>query len=139
MCSFLLGPHGLPQRGHQTNLSLPHGNQGQGSDFIDPNQNSFECYVDADFCGNWDQDTAEDDPTTAKLRTGYVIKYAGCPIVWQSKLKMEVALSTTEAEYIALSTALRDVTSLMYLLEEAAVQGIPNVATVHCRVFVDNS
>ena len=30
----------------------------------------------------------------------------------------------------------------MYLLEEAAAQGIPNVATVaqvHCRVFEDNS
>ena len=109
---------------------------------IDPTLNSFECYVDADFCGNWDQDTAEEDPSTAKSRTGYVIKYAGCPIVWQSKLQTEVALSTTEAEYIVPSTALRDVTSLMYLLEEAAAQGVPNVATVarvHCRVFEDNS
>ena len=109
---------------------------------IDPTQDSFECFVDADFCGNWDPDTAQDDPGTAKSRTGYVIKYAGCPIVWQSKLQTEVSLSTTEAEYIALSTALRDVTSLMYLLEEAKVQGIPNIATiakVHCKLFEDNS
>jgi hypothetical protein len=109
---------------------------------LNPRENSFECYVDADFCGNWNPETAIDDPSTAKSRTGYVIKYAGCPIVWQSKLQTEVTLSTTEAEYVALSTALRDVTSLMYLLQEARQHGIPNIhhlAKVHCRVFEDNS
>jgi hypothetical protein len=109
---------------------------------LDPKVNSFECYVDADFCGNWNPDTASDDPATAKSRTGYVIKYAGCPVIWQSKLQTEVTLSTTEAEYVALSSALRDVTSLMYLLQEAHDRGIPNIhylAQVHCRVFEDNS
>ena len=37
----------------------------------------------------------------------YVIMYAGCPIVWASKMQTEIALSTMEAEYIALSTAMR--------------------------------
>ena len=73
---------------------------------LDPKVNSFECYVDADFCGNWNPETASDDPATAKSRTGYVIKYAGCPVIWQSKLQTEVTLSTTEAEYVALSAAL---------------------------------
>ena len=36
-------------------------------------------------------------------RTGFVISYAGCPIYWASKLQTEIALSTTEAEYMALS------------------------------------
>ncbi len=36
------------------------------------------------------------------------IRYAGCPIYWQSKLQTEIALSTAEAEYIALSQALRE-------------------------------
>jgi hypothetical protein len=137
-CSDPRGPHGEAIKRIGRYLM---GTKDKGV-IIDPNRNSFECYVDADFCGNWDQDTAEDDPTTAKSRTGNVIKYAGCPIVWQSKLQTEVALSTNEAEYIALSTALRDVTSLMYILEEATAQGIPNIATVaqvHCRVFEDNS
>jgi hypothetical protein len=44
--------------------------------------------------------------------------YAGCPIVWVSKLQTEVALSTTEAEYIALSQAMRDLIPLLGLLEE---------------------
>jgi hypothetical protein len=40
--------------------------------------------------------------------TGYVIFYAGYPIFCQSKLQTEIALSTAEAEYIALSQALRE-------------------------------
>ena len=43
---------------------------------------------------------------------------AGCPIVWVSKLQTEVALSTTEAEYIALTQAMRDLIPLLGLLEE---------------------
>ena len=46
-----------------------------------------------------------------------VIWYAGCPIYCQSKLQTEIALSTAEAEYIALSQAQREtlpMTSLIY-------------------------
>ena len=32
-----------------------------------------------------------------------VIMYSGCPVAWCSKLQSEIALSTTKAEYIALS------------------------------------
>jgi hypothetical protein len=39
-------------------------------------------------------------------------------VVWVSKLQPEVALSTTEAEYIALSQAMRDLTPLLGILEE---------------------
>jgi hypothetical protein len=44
--------------------------------------------------------------------------YAGCPLVWVSKLQAEVALSTTEKEYIALSQAMRELIPLLGLLEE---------------------
>jgi hypothetical protein len=92
---------------------------------FDPNEHSFECWVDADFCGNWDPATAEHDSTTARSRTGHVIKYAGCPIIWQSRLQTDTALITHEAEYIALLIALRalqkDVT-VMQMLEEANAQ-----------------
>jgi hypothetical protein len=64
--------------------------------------------VDADFRGLWDMVTAEDSPITAKLRTGYVAMYAGCLIIWASQLQTEIALSTTEVEYLAMSTALRN-------------------------------
>lgn len=31
--------------------------------------------------------------------TGYVIMFAGCPVIWVSKLQTEVALSMTEVKY----------------------------------------
>ena len=109
---------------------------------MDPNDQEFEVFVDADFCGLWDKDTAIHDPSTAKSRTGFIIKYAGCPIIWASRLQTETALSTTEAEYIALSTALREAIPLMEMLKEIhKVHNLP-VSTkpkVMCKVFEDNS
>jgi hypothetical protein len=52
------------------------------------------------------------------LHTRYIIWYAGCPLVWASKMQTIIALSTTEAEYVALSAALCDVTFVMQLLKE---------------------
>jgi len=73
-------------------------------------------------------------------RTGYVILYANCPIIWCSKLQTEIALSTTESEYIALSQSLRDVIPLIGLLRELqSVLSIPiNPPKVHCTIFEDN-
>ena len=58
------------------------------------------------------------DPSTAKSQSGWIISYANCPVIWCSKLQTQVALSTTEAEYIALSWALHDVIPVMSLLSE---------------------
>ena len=107
-----------------------------------PTDLSFHCYIDADFSGNWDKDEAPNDPDTAQSQTGFVITYAGCPIIWTSKLQTQIALSTTEAEYIALSTALRDVIPLMELHQELCTHGFNFTAiqlTIHCKVFEDNS
>eukprot|EP00957_Ditylum_brightwellii_P153212 11661157-Ditylum_brightwellii.AAC.2 len=41
-------------------------------------------------------------------KAGYIFFYAGCPVLLLSKMQTEMALSTTEAEYIALSTAIRE-------------------------------
>jgi len=108
-----------------------------------PTAQSFDCYVDADFSGNWDKEEASTtELDTARSRTGYLITYAGCPILWASKLQTLIALSTTEAEYVALSTALRDVIPLMELVKDLQQHGFDFTATqptVHCRVFEDNS
>jgi len=100
----------------------------------------LECYVDADWAGNWHKDFAH-DPASANSRTGYVISFAGCPIVWGSKMQILTALSTTEAEYIALSSALREVISVMNLLNELRSRGFPipiSTPNVVCKVFEDN-
>jgi hypothetical protein len=109
--------------------------------YLRPDNHSFECWVDADFVGNWDRVNADVDPSTAKSRTGYVINYGGCPISWASKLQTEVALSTTEAEYNALSTSLREVIHLMHLIDEAKLKGwrtVDEAPKIHCKVFEDN-
>ena len=63
------------------------------------------CCVDADFAGNWSADQAL-DPKACLSRTGHVIFCADCPIIWHSKLQSAISLSTTEAEHVALSTAM---------------------------------
>jgi Asp-tRNA(Asn)/Glu-tRNA(Gln) amidotransferase C subunit len=96
--------------------------------------------VDADWAGNWSQATTE-DPSCAHSRSGYVITYAGCPVLWGSKMQTLIALSTTEAELIALSTALREVIAMMNLLEELKERGVPVPFTrpvVKCTAFEDN-
>ena len=110
---------------------------------ICPNeQRLFECWVDADFAGNWLQRAAPVDPMTSKSRSGWIILFAGAPITWASKIQTITALSTTEAEYIALSTSLREVIPLMGMLKEATEQGL-RIAflppKIHCTVFEENS
>ena len=51
-------------------------------------------------------------------RTGFVIRYTGCPVIWSSKLQTEIALSTAEAEYIAMSQALREALPVQGLSKE---------------------
>jgi hypothetical protein len=107
-----------------------------------PSNQSFDVYVDASFTGDWDPENADWDPDTARSRTGYVILYASCPVIWASKLQSEIALSTTESEYLAISTATREVLPLMELVQEMQDHGCGLTATtprLHCRVFEDNS
>jgi hypothetical protein len=78
---------------------------------------TLDMYVDADFAGMWHQEhSALRDNVLS--RTGYIITFCGCPIHWASKLQSEIALSTTEAEYIALSMATRELLPLRRILQE---------------------
>ena len=61
----------------------------------------FECYVDADHSSGWVQADAE-NAENVMSRVRYLITYAGCLVLWCSKLQIEISLSTTEAGYIAL-------------------------------------
>ena len=109
---------------------------------LQPNEHSFVVWADADFCGNWNRDTSVSDTMTAKSRSGYAITYASCPVLWASKLQTEVALSTTEAEYVCLSQSLRDTIPLMNLLAEVRDKldkDVISVPAVRCTLFEDNS
>ena len=105
-----------------------------------PDKNKgLECYVDADFAGGWDRGDSE-NPENVMSRTGYVIRYAGCPIVWCSKLQTEVALSTTEAEYIALSQSMREVIPIIHLMDELKplIDFYNPTPEIRCKLFEDN-
>jgi hypothetical protein len=101
----------------------------------------IDCYVDADFCGLWGAEDP-DDPVVAKSRTGFILTLAGCPLMWVSKLQTEVSVSTMMAEYVALSTAMRDMLPLKRLVRSVAkvVTGQEEVE-MNCLsdVFEDNN
>ena len=96
----------------------------------------IDCYVDADFAGLWGFEDPQ-DPISVKSRTGFVLCLAGCPIIWMSKLQSDIALSTMEAEYNALSMALKELLPLKRLVETVAqaIQ-IPLQPTTAMRVTV---
>ena len=98
---------------------------------IEPNiDRSFEVHVDPDFCGNWHKECAH-EPDSARSRHGYIISYAGVPIVHKSQLQTELALSSTESEYTGLSYALRETIPIMELLKEMKDQGLDAVSYTH--------
>ncbi|KRY91249.1 Retrovirus-related Pol polyprotein from transposon TNT 1-94 [Trichinella pseudospiralis] len=66
-------------------------------------------YSDADYAG---------DVTTRRSRTGVVCMCAGEAVLWHSQKQRSVALSTTEAEYVAASEATKDMMWLMTLFAE---------------------
>ena len=105
-------------------------------------QKGLEIYVDSDWAGNWCSKEATSDKDTARSRYGFIIKFADVPIFWASRLQTLIALSSTEAEYIGLSEALREVIPIIELIQELKQAGfaIPNNrAKALCKVFEDNA
>ena len=103
------------------------------------NDLNLDCYVDSDFAGLWSFED-DQDPTCVKSRTGFIMLLGGCPLMWSSKLQTEIALSTMEAEYIALSTALRDLIPLKRLVKvvTTAVGLNDSDTTIKTTVWEDN-
>ena len=100
----------------------------------------LEMYVDADFAGNWDP-TETHDIDTSRSRHGYAIEFANCLIQWKSQLEREIALSTTEAEYTGLSYAIREIISIIDLLDEIQrYHNLPNIQPkFFLKVYEDNA
>ena len=57
------------------------------------------------------------DPETRRSITGFVLYLMGVPISWKSKGQKSVSLSSTEAEYIALSETAKEVRFVYQVLE----------------------
>jgi hypothetical protein len=101
----------------------------------------LDCYCDADFAGLYNVENHQ-DPVCVKSRTGFCLTLGDCPLLWVSKLQSEIALSTTEAEYIALSQAIRELLPMRSLFQEVGTVLNLKCATptiLHSTVFEDNN
>jgi len=58
------------------------------------------------------------DTDSRRSTSGFIFMLAGAPISWQSRAQATVALSSTEAEYIALSAAAQEAIWLLQVLRE---------------------
>ena len=117
------------------------GTKDKGLFFRPTKKLQMDCYVDADFAGTWGIEN-DQDPVSVKSRTGYVIMFMGCPLLWTSKMQTQIALSTMEAEYLALSASMRDLIPLREVVKEILTQVlIDNESQVsyraHSRTFED--
>jgi len=70
---------------------------------------ALQGYVDADMA---------DDRDNMRRTTGYVFTVGGTTVSWVSKLQSVVALSTTEAEYVAATEASKEMIWLQRFLDE---------------------
>jgi hypothetical protein len=115
------------------------GSRDKGIKYMVDLSKGLECYVDADFAGGWDQNDPQ-DASNLFSRSGFVIKYADCPIYWSSKLQTEIVPSTAEAEYIALSSSLREVIPLMTVMDELnkVFPLLMEAPQFYCKVWEDN-
>jgi hypothetical protein len=101
----------------------------------------LDCYVDADFGGLYRREP-DDNPSSVKSRTGYIITLGNCPLTWKSQLQTEICLSTLESEYVALSQSLRTLLPLKRLLLElvqALELPVELIASIRCRALEDNN
>ena len=80
-------------------------------------------YSDSDFAGDLDE---------RRSLTGYVFQLCGSCVSWKATLQSVVALSTTEAEFMSLTEAVKEAIWLHGFLGDLAVEQVDRV------VFCDN-
>lgn len=73
------------------------------------NDLSLKGYVDADWANN---------PLDRKSFTGYAFTLANCAISWECRKQSSIALSSTEAEYMAITESAKEAVYLLALLKE---------------------
>jgi hypothetical protein len=66
-------------------------------------------FTDADMAGDID---------SRKSNSRYLITYSGGAVSWQSRLQKCITLSTTEAEYIAITEATKELLWMKKFLQE---------------------
>lgn len=70
-------------------------------------------FCDSDYAANLD---------TKRSQTGYIFTLFGSAVCWKSSLQNVVALSTTEAEYMALTSVVKESKWLLGLISEFEIE-----------------
>jgi len=86
----------------------------QGICFEPRPEQGLDCCVDADFAGLFGCKD-DQDPTSVKSRTGFVLTLFGCPVLWSSKLQTDITLT---AEHVAFSMSMHELLPMQVLLQE---------------------
>nr|GEY03222.1 retrovirus-related Pol polyprotein from transposon TNT 1-94 [Tanacetum cinerariifolium] len=88
----------------------------------------MEVFTDSDFVG---------DLTDRKSTSGNVILWDGAAVSWSSKKQSIVALSSTEAEYVAAASCACQVIWVRELLEELGIHQVADIFTkpLHRDIF----
>lgn len=73
----------------------------------------MECFTDSDYAG---------DPVSRRSVTGYIIYMHGVPICWKSSSQKSVTLSSCEAEWVALSEAVKDIIFIINLCDSMQIK-----------------
>ncbi len=96
---------------------------------------TIDAHPDADFAGIYGHEKPT-DPACARNCSGFVIVFAGVPVLWKSKLQTETVLSTMEAKVNDLAAFMRELIPIMDMIQSLAVSvGIP-AGEVNMRVSV---
>jgi hypothetical protein len=85
---------------------------------------TMQMYSDSEFAG---------DKNNRISVGGYVLFLMGAPILWRSKAQRSVTLSSSEAEYVAMSEAAKEVIFVTFLLQDIGIK-----VKMPVIVFVDN-
>ena len=92
------------------------GTKENGLVFIPSKKLVVDFYADADFAGLWGHEDPQ-DPICARSRTGFVVTFSNCTLLWVSKIQTEIALSTLHSEYVELSHSIRELLLLESLFK----------------------
>ena len=71
------------------------------------------CFSDSDYAG---------DPESRRSVSGFILYVKGVPISWRSKAQRSVTLSSSEAEWVALSEAVKEIMFVVQLLESMKIK-----------------
>ena len=110
---YIKEPHGNHLAGMKHVLRYIKGTLNLGLKYSKGETFKLVGYCDADWAG---------DNVDRKSTTGYLFMLSGAAITWRSTKQKTVALSSTEAEYMALGDAVKEILWLQQLLEHIGLK-----------------